>query len=578
MAFIVIERGGEMRKINFVNFLFFFLLVFSGFLSAAPPAQIIKEPMRFVHERGTLEPYDVYSYDEVCGLYFQRNPPKDFDSFLIRNGQLVVNDDGTVVKELFTWGAESNEIQPQMRRVLCKGVFSGNYGTKKPTVDVLVFDSCVNIWVANLTSDGLACVKLLYNEANAQGESSDAACRMVGNPIDVSTGNKFQEETDLGIIGLARYYNSISGVWVNSYDYRLVIAGQHQAVYFPDGRYFPFGTALKNADSSSDGSSGKYSSSFLHADSLVMKDGVIIYKNAEGLELKFQKDGRVSSVRRAVGPAISTYTISYSGNDTFISDAHGKFLKIENDEGGNIRKAEYQGVVVEYKYDSKARLVNVSKHYLDGSEDGRTYHYESPQGDKLLTGITDERGVRFATWVYDENKKAILSEHALGAGRTEVKYESYEPGGNRNVYVTNALGAAYKYVITSNSQPFKVIRLGTSNYPFNRVMLGNTNDGGYLESSGESYVGDNEGSNAEYGGEPEGEVRIQRNDLGLEKSRSIRGWASGSSSSLDKTTTKEWDSDRLVLTRQTENGRVIEYSYDEKGRLISVSESSDSAN
>jgi YD repeat-containing protein len=32
----------------------------------------------------------------------------------------------------------------------------------------------------------------------------------------------------------------------------------------------------------------------------------------------------------------------------------------------------------------------------------------------LLTGITDENGNRFATWAYDSQNRAILSEHAGG--------------------------------------------------------------------------------------------------------------------------------------------------------------------
>lgn len=560
-------------------FVVFFLVV--DISHAALPPQIVKELMSFENERDITDVYEVYSYEGLCGLFVQRHPPKDFEDFLYRNGNLVIDDSGKVVMEKFTWSAEGEDIQVPMRRVVCKGVFSGNYGTKKPTKDVFNNHGCVNLYTAFLTSDGSACVKLSYYDGKAQGEPNNASCRMVGNPIDVATGNKFQKEVDFEGVGLARYYNSLSGAWVSSFDYRLVVAGPSQVVTFPDGKVIPFSTALKDKDSlgeGEDGVSGTYYNSFLHADHLVVRGGEVSYKNADGLELKFQKDGRVSIIRRVLGSAISTLVVSYSGNDVLVSDAFGKVLKISNDANGNIKKAEYQGLILEYGYDSKSRLVSVRKRYLDGSEDIRYYHYESPQGDKLLTGITDERGIRVATWSYDEKQNAVLSEHALGANRTEVKYEYSAPGRGGNVFVTNALGAVYKYVVSSYNQTYKMIRQSTSDYPSLRVNLSSGYNANYLEDSGEIYVGESEGSNGEYGGEPQGEITIRRDDFGLETSRTFRGWALGSSSSLDKTTTKDWDGDRLLLNSQTENDRITSYSYDEKGRLIGISESSKLAN
>jgi len=41
----------------------------------------------------------------------------------------------------------------------------------------------------------------------------------------------------------------------------------------------------------------------------------------------------------------------------------------------------------------------------------RQYHYENTDYPYLLTGITDERGVRYANWTYDANGRAISSSH-----------------------------------------------------------------------------------------------------------------------------------------------------------------------
>lgn len=53
----------------------------------------------------------------------------------------------------------------------------------------------------------------------------------------------------------------------------------------------------------------------------------------------------------------------------------------------------------------------------------------------LLTGITDERGVRYATWGYDDQDRAISSEHAGGADRVSLTYNS-----DGTVSVLNELG------------------------------------------------------------------------------------------------------------------------------------------
>ena len=69
-----------------------------------------------------------------------------------------------------------------------------------------------------------------------------------------------------------------------------------------------------------------------------------------------------------------------------------------------------------------------------------TYHYEDLDFPQLLTGITDARGVRYATFAYDRQGRAISSEHAGGVDRYTASY-GYA-GSDLTRTVTNPLGKA----------------------------------------------------------------------------------------------------------------------------------------
>jgi YD repeat-containing protein len=90
-----------------------------------------------------------------------------------------------------------------------------------------------------------------------------------------------------------------------------------------------------------------------------------------------------------------------------------------------------------YAYKSSADNVLASITHPDGSI--RQYHYENTKYQAALTGITDERGVRYATWSYDANGRAISSEHAGGVDRTTLTYNA------NSTTVTDPLGTSRTY-------------------------------------------------------------------------------------------------------------------------------------
>jgi YD repeat-containing protein len=73
----------------------------------------------------------------------------------------------------------------------------------------------------------------------------------------------------------------------------------------------------------------------------------------------------------------------------------------------------------------------------------RTYHYENQKFPFYMTGITDERGQRIASWSYDDRGRAISSEGADGLNHFTVSYDDTD--GAESTTVMNPLGKKTTY-------------------------------------------------------------------------------------------------------------------------------------
>lgn len=265
---------------------------------------------------------------------------------------------------------------------------------------------------------------------------SDLSC--AGNPINISNGNKFQVEQDFSgkSLGFNRYYNSISGTWSSSYDMELMIQknsialinfdGKRSLFSITDSGIYPEGTELGSITRTPNG--WKYTS-------------------ADNNVYEFDDSGRLAGVIPYLGIAQTVTGNIYSAQR--ISTPQGEVLEVFYTKtvpylpmriiSGNIE--------INYLYDSYSRLVSANK-VTNGVETKRIYHYEDGPTSQLLTGITDERGIRLSTWSYDEQGRAISSEHANGSDKTTISYA------DNYTTVKNALGKIAKY----NYQIFSGVR------------------------------------------------------------------------------------------------------------------------
>jgi YD repeat-containing protein len=311
-------------------------------------------------------------------------------------------------------------------------------------------------------------------------------CPECGNPVNPGTGNKFQAERDLvstgGQLGFMRYYNSgvpaydnaLGGFWLHSYSSRILVGAPatQASVYRSDGRQLVFTLDGPNWIGPAD-----------------VADRLTELKNAQGIRTgwhyfvaatddteHYDASGKLTAIVSRSG---LTQTLTYtdgtdgavSGNGGFALDIAGNPISVILDRGLLLRVRDHMGRTLTFGYTNLWRLKKVtdpaggtflyvytlaanglanltSVTYPDGRQ--RVYHYNEPANTSAtskpnaLTGITDENGVRFATYKYDTFGRAIETVHH--ANGTDVnRYQlAYNTSGAQTT-VTDPLGMARAY-------------------------------------------------------------------------------------------------------------------------------------
>jgi RHS repeat-associated protein len=159
-----------------------------------------------------------------------------------------------------------------------------------------------------------------------------------------------------------------------------------------------------------------------------------------------------------MNPAGETELYNTAGKLQSITDTRGNTQTLTYDAQGRLDRVDTNtGEYLVFGYDSNNRISMLTDHanrtwtyrydtagnleYVD-NPDGTTkrYHYEDTRFPHALTGITDERGIRYATYGYDDQGRANLSTHAGNAQRVDIVYNT---DGTRTV--TNSRGHASSY-------------------------------------------------------------------------------------------------------------------------------------
>jgi RHS repeat-associated protein len=301
-------------------------------------------------------------------------------------------------------------------------------------------------------------------ELHAIAKISGSVCPCVnddvGNPCSAGNGNKSLQETDLDLswISFRRSYQSLIGTsnggfghhWTHSFNVQLKSSGTATGIVTESGRQLPV-----KSNEVIDGSGEK-----------VVSDGTGFYKWTRA-------NGSTRSFLGALGRLVRDdfadgrwYTYSYDtfGRLTTVTHSSGRSLSFVYESGvvsadSRIKEIKSGGnVLLTYDYDSLGNLAGV--HRADGSS--RQYVYENSTYPDFITGIFDEAGNRFATYAYDAYGRAILSEHAGGAGRVELEYA---PDGSTKV--TDGMGKLSIYRFTNDGSfrmPVSIEAEGATQY------------------------------------------------------------------------------------------------------------------
>jgi len=283
----------------------------------------------------------------------------------------------------------------------------------------------------------------------------------IGEPINVSTGNMYEEITDYATSGqnpltFIRSYNSMGnnitvngttvttlatslGVnWRSEYDayLQLVYTGVTLTNVYaerPDGRIIPFVLS---------GSAWVAASSF--PITLVQSGSNWTLTDINGTVETYTSSGTVGSLQSVTLRNGYARTMGYTGGLlTSITDSYSRTLTLSYTSGLLQSIGTPDSTTITYGYGtSGGHNVLTSVSYPSTPSTGFTYQYTDATNPTSITNILDGAGVTYATWTYDSQNRATLSKlgGTLGAISTTIAYNA-----NGSVTVTNALGVADTY-------------------------------------------------------------------------------------------------------------------------------------
>ncbi|WP_256657856.1 DUF6531 domain-containing protein [Pseudomonas sp. 2FG] len=356
------------------------------------------------------------------------------------------------------------------------------------------------------------------------------------NPINIAIGNKFQTETDypssgISTLSFTRTYNSLDGLWRHNHSTYLRFAGTNLALVMAHGResFFTVNGSTVTAAPTELGNLVKTADGWLYA--------------AENNErFSFDATGRLTRWANTAG---ATQQLTYVSGKVTVTDNLGHSLSFTEDAQHQPLSLSTPSLQITYSYNANQRLTQLTR-TRGGQTEQRQFHYEDPRNPNLLTGITDERGVRYATWSYDDKGRAISSEHAGGVEHGTVAYNA-----DGSSTVTNELGKTTVYRFTAIGGIKRVTAIEgepSANCP-------NSNSSFTYDARGLLKTKtDNKGFVTTY----------DYNERGLEIGRTE---AVGTPQA--RTISTAWHPTLFLPVTVTEPGRITTYSYDAQGRQLS---------
>lgn len=258
----------------------------------------------------------------------------------------------------------------------------------------------------------------------------------------------------------------------------------------------------------------------------------------------YNADGKLLSITAGNGMKQELFYDATSGLLSHVKDSTGRELVFAY-AGNQISSVTVDGnKITSYAYNPLGLITQVTR----PDNTTRIYHYEDVRFPTALTGITDERGARYATWTYDAQGRAISSEHAGGAEKTLLAFNA-----DGSTTVTNALNkqTIYRFDdIAGARRVTKVEGQPTAN------CIGANQDYTYTPEGWIASKTDWKGIKTTFTYNTAGQEISRTEAFGTPDARTI---------------TTEWHTTLFVKTKITEPGKETIYSYDANGRLLNQS-------
>lgn len=278
-------------------------------------------------------------------------------------------------------------------------------------------------------------------------------------------------------------------------------------------------------------------------------DSVEFYDTTGALQLRTHRNGIAHTYSYDSNSVLQTITDDFGNSLTYTFDTNGQVSTMTDPDGHLFR----------YGYDSQDRLISVA--YPDNTPGNtsdnptRLFHYENATYPTALTGITDERGIRFATWSYDSAGRAQSSVHSGGVEDFQIDFSNLNDPLDPRVTTTNALGKTATYHLDN---PAGIPRV--------RHIEGHASTNCAASSRYQTF--DSAGNVTSRTDSLGNVTEYEYNARNLE---TLRREAVGTA--VERVVETEWHGWLRLPTKITQPDRVIEMTYDDDGNVLSRIES-----
>lgn len=332
---------------------------------------------------------------------------------------------------------------------------------------------------------------------NQSNKAADPKClKAAGNPVMLASGNKVEFEVDLVLSGyypllIERTYNRNSsdrglfgGRWFTAYDRKIIFGTDSVRMLRSDGSEFRL-TYQASSDSwllapetsepraqlrlTRAGSNFRFVDSGGNIETYASGGSLLSTTDANGIGWTLTYDNPGHVVGEDINPTLRrvTHTNGRSLNFTIGTAGGAAVLTQVVDPAGRS---------IDYGYDGSGRLttvtypptVRLASPNASAVSDVITYHW-GDNGTSQYMGKSFN-GVRYSTFAYDGQNRAILSEHADGADRHTFAYNA-----DGSTTVTRPSGRTTRHWFNTDAQPTRIEASGTSTCPFAQTQIDRPN-------------------------------------------------------------------------------------------------------